>query len=69
MKYIQGQNRTQTYRFPVTLDDAISSDNEVRLIDVFADNQALESYGFQLHHDKKEHKKSKCRCRVDDDSL
>ena len=50
MKYIQGQNRTQTYLFPVTLDDAISEDNEVRLIDVFVDSLALESYGFQIAH-------------------
>ena len=50
MKYIHGQNRTQTYLFPVTLDDAISADNEVRLIDVFVDSLALESYGFQIDH-------------------
>ncbi len=48
MKYIQGQNRSQTYLFPVSLDDAISSDNEVRLIDVFVDSLALESFGFQI---------------------
>ena len=50
MKYIQGQNRLQTYLFPVTLDDAISEDNEVRLIDVFVNSLALESYGFQIEH-------------------
>ena len=50
MKYIQGQNRTQTYLFPVSLDDAIGADNEVRLIDVFVDSLALESYGFQIDH-------------------
>ncbi|TFH40249.1 MAG: IS1182 family transposase [ANME-2 cluster archaeon] len=50
MKYIQGQNRAQTYLFPVTLDDAISADNEVRLIDVFVNSLALESYGFQIEH-------------------
>jgi len=50
MKYIQGQNRIQTYLFPVTLDDAISADNEVRLIDVFVNSLALESYGFQIEH-------------------
>jgi transposase len=48
MKYIQGQNRSQTYLFPVSLDDAIGSDNEVRLIDVFVDSLALESFGFQI---------------------
>ncbi len=50
MKYILGQNRSQTYLFPVTLDDAISEDNEVRLIDVFVNSLALESYGFQIDH-------------------
>jgi transposase len=50
MKYIQGQSRTQTYLFPVSLDDAIGSDNEVRLIDVFVDSLALESYGFEIDH-------------------
>ncbi len=50
MKYIQGHNRSQTYLFPVTLDDAISEDNEVRLIDVFVNSLALESYWFQIEH-------------------
>ena len=50
MKYIQGQNRTQTYLFPVSLDDSISADNEVRLIDVFVDSLALERFGFQIDH-------------------
>ena len=50
MKFIQGQNRSQTYLFPVSLDDAIESDNEVRLIDVFVDSLALESYGFEVDH-------------------
>ena len=46
MKYIQGQNRSQTYLFPVSLDDAIDADNEVRLIDVFVDSLALERFRF-----------------------
>ncbi len=50
MKYIQGQNRSQTYLFPVTLDNAISADNEVRLIDVFVGGLLLEDYGFQIDH-------------------
>ena len=50
MKYIKGQNRTQAYLFPVSLDDAIDADNEVRLIDVFVDSLALEDYGFQIDH-------------------
>jgi len=50
MKYIQGQNRSQTYLFPVSLDDAVEADNEVRLIDVFVDSLALKSFGFQIDH-------------------
>jgi len=50
MKYIQGQNRTQTYLFPVSLDAAIEADNEVRLIDVFVESLALERYGFEIDH-------------------
>ena len=50
MKYIQGQNRAQTYLFPVSIDDAISAGNEVRLIDVFVDSLALERFGFQIDH-------------------
>ena len=50
MKYIQGENRTQTYLFPVSLDDAVSADNEVRVIDVFVDSLGLEGFGFQIDH-------------------
>jgi len=50
MKYIQGQSRTQTYLFPVSLDDSIDADNEVRLIDVFVDSLALEHFGFEIDH-------------------
>jgi len=50
MKYIKGQNRSQTYLFPITLDNAISADNEVRLIDVFVKSLALESFGFEINH-------------------
>lgn len=50
MKYIQGQNRSQTYLFPVSLDDAIDVDNEVRLIDVFVDSINLEEFGFAVEY-------------------
>ena len=48
MKYIKGQNRTQTYLFPVSLDDAVDSENEVRLIDVFVDSLRLGEFGFKV---------------------
>ena len=48
MKYVQGQNRTQSYLFPVSLDDAIDPENEVRLIDLFVDSLKLSEYGFKV---------------------
>jgi transposase len=48
MKYIQGQSRTQTCLFPVSLEASIDADNEVRLIDVFVDSLKLEEYGFKV---------------------
>jgi len=40
-------NRTQTYLFPVSLDQSIDPDNEVRLIDLFADSLSLQEFGFK----------------------
>jgi len=48
MKYIQGQSRTQTCLFPVSLDSSIEADNEVRLIDLFVDSLKLGDYGFKV---------------------
>lgn len=50
MKYLQGQNRAQTYLFPVSLNDAVDAENEVRLIDVFVDSLKLEEFGFRVDH-------------------
>ncbi len=47
MKFIKGHNRTQTCLFPVSLDQAIDPDNEVRLIDLFADSLSLQEFGFK----------------------
>ena len=49
MKFIQGQNREQTYLFPVSLNDAVDAENEVRLIDVFVDSLKLDEFGFKTH--------------------
>ena len=49
MKFIQGQNRGQTYLFPVSLNDAVDAENEVRLIDVFVDSLKLEEFGFKTN--------------------
>ena len=48
MKYIKGQNRTQTFLFPVSLEDAAEPENEVRLIDVFVNGLKLDEFGFRV---------------------
>jgi len=48
MKYIKGQNRTQAYLFPLSLDDSIDQNNEVRLIDMFVASLNLSEYGFKI---------------------
>jgi len=49
-KYIQGQNREQIYLFPVSLNDAVDAENEVRFIDLFVDSLKLEEFGFKSDH-------------------
>ena len=47
MKFIQGLNRTQINLFPVSLDQSIDPDNEVRIIDLFVDSLSIKDYGFR----------------------
>jgi transposase len=47
MKFIKGSDRTQIHLFPVSLDQSIDQDNEVRLIDLFVDSLDMGSYGFK----------------------
>ena len=44
MQFIQGSNRNQTYF--ATLEDQVSPDNQVRLIDAFIDKLDLQRLGF-----------------------
>lgn len=46
MKFIQGEDRQQTTFF--CLDQAVSDDNEVRLIDLFVDAIKLSDFGFNM---------------------
>ena len=46
MHYIQGNNREQAILFPQSLDQIISADNEVRIIDLFAENINLADFNF-----------------------
>jgi transposase len=45
-RFIQGDNRSQGTLFPELLDDYISEENEIRVIDVFVDSLDLSSLGF-----------------------
>ena len=47
MKFIQGHDRTQTHLFPISLDQSIDTDNEVRLIDLFVDSLPIADFGFK----------------------
>lgn len=47
MKFIKGIDRSQIHLFPVSLDQSIDPDNEVRLVDLFVDSIKLKDYGFK----------------------
>jgi transposase len=47
MKFIQGHNRNQIHLFPVSLDQSIDPDNEVRIIDLFVESLTIKDYGFR----------------------
>ena len=49
MPYIQGEDRNQVTMFPPTLDDYISNDNDVRVIDAFVKGLDMEAMGFIRH--------------------
>ena len=46
--FIKGENRFQATLFPEQLDDYISEDNSVRVIDVFVDSLKLKKLGFAV---------------------
>jgi len=48
MKFIKGTDRNQVALFPISLEQSIDEDNEVRIIDLFADSLALLDYGFEM---------------------
>lgn len=47
MKYITGQERTQISMFPAIMDDYVTEDNPVRVIDAFVDGLDMASLGFE----------------------
>ena len=48
MRFIQGHDRTQIHLFPISLDQSIAQDNEIRLIDLFVDTLDLNDFGFKV---------------------
>jgi transposase len=48
MKYLIGKDRNQITIFPVTIDQSITDDNEVRIIDLYVDSIPIKDYGFKV---------------------
>jgi transposase len=48
MKFIKGQNRDQLQIFPVSIDEGIDQDNEVRIIDLFVESLPINEFGFRI---------------------
>jgi transposase len=48
MKFIQGHDRHQTHLFPVSLEESVEQDNEVRVIDLFVESLPLKEFGFDM---------------------
>lgn len=47
MKYITGESRNQTTLLPDCIEDYVSEDNPVRVIDAFIDQLDMEELGFK----------------------
>ena len=50
MKFIHGQERNQINLFPVSLDESIGPENEVRTIDLFVDSLSVKNLGFRMDY-------------------
>jgi transposase len=46
--HILAQSRTQTTLFPEVLEDFVTEDNPVRVVDVFVEGLDLEALGFEV---------------------
>jgi transposase len=46
-RFVQGDNRTQSFLFPEALDDYVTDTNPVRVVDVFVDELDLQKLGFE----------------------
>src|SRR5215813_588944 len=45
-RFVEGLGRGQSILFPASLDDYVSEDNPVRVVDVFVDSLNLDKLGF-----------------------
>ena len=52
MPFILGEDRNQISLLPNTLDDYVSEDNPVRVIDAYVDSLNLEELGFVVYTEK-----------------
>jgi len=50
MKFIKGIDRNQAALFPISLEQSIDEDNDVRIIDLFVDSLSLQDYGFKKEY-------------------
>jgi len=50
MKYIKGKDRKQMAIFPVSMEETIDNNHEVRIIDLFVDSLNIEEMGFSIDH-------------------
>ena len=46
-RFVEGEERTQSVLFPERLEDWISEENQVRVVDVFVDELDLKALGFE----------------------
>ena len=46
-RFVQGENRTQSFLLPEALDDYVTDTNPVRVVDVFVDELDLHKLGFE----------------------
>ena len=46
-RFVQGDNRTQSFLLPEALDDYVTDTNPVRVVDVFVDELDLQKLGFE----------------------
>ena len=46
-RFVQGDERTQSFLIPEALDDCVTDSNPVRVVDVFVDEPDLQKLGFE----------------------